>query len=312
MQIIFFCPPVTILNGGMRTIFRMAEVLCAAGHEAIVFEEKGRRPGWFRSTAPIAGQGVFDPRADQILVLPEDQPHILATFANWTQRKVVYSQNHFYGALGIGEAESYADYGVTHILCSSMTIYNHAKLRHPKVTPFFIPCPVDGSIFKPARKEKKIAFMPRKRGIEATYIRDMFRFTFPAHRDWTWELIRDKTEAEVAALLGEAEVFLSLSRLEGFGLTPLEAMAADCVVAGFTGGGGRDYATAENGFWADEDDFEACVAGLGKAAALAAEGGDDPARVAYRAACRTTLQAYTPARFEDAVKDAWAAILGKN
>ncbi len=306
MKIVFFCPPVSVINGGIKHIFRMAEALIAQGRDAVVFEQNGQRPAWFSSTAPVVGQGLFLPSSDHLYVLPEDQPHILADFAKTPQRKVIYSQNHFYGALGVAGAESFADYGVTDILCSSKTIYDHCRMRHPALRASVVPCAVDAAQFHPAEnKRNAIAFMPRKRAIEAAYIRDMFRFSYPQYRDWEWIEIANVGEAEAAKRMGEAKVFLSLSRLEGFGLTPLEAMASGCVVAGFTGIGGREYATRDNGFWADEDDFPACVAGLAKAAELSLAGTEK-----YRETCRKTLALYTPETFEKGVKEAWNNILG--
>lgn len=41
--------------------------------------------------------------------------------------------------------------------------------------------------------------------------------------------------------MGEYRYFLQLSPCEGFGLTPLEAIASGCTVLGFHGGGGLDY-----------------------------------------------------------------------
>lgn len=307
-QIIFFCPPVSVINGGIKHTFRMAEALRALGHDAVVFEQEQQRPTWFSSTVPIVGQGIFQPNADQIYVLPEDQPHILTWFKDYPQRKVIYSQNHFYGALGIGQAHSYADYGVTHILCSSRTIYDHARMRHPTLKPYVIPCSVDGALFRSAaNKNNIIAYMPRKRPIEAAYIRDMFRFAYPAYRDWKWQELSGLREAEVAAAMASAKVFLSLSRLEGFGLTPLEAMASGCVVAGFTGIGGREYASTENGFWAAEDDFPVCIDGLAKAVGLSLA--DGVTRLAHADACQKTLEAYAPETFQRAIQNVWGDIL---
>ncbi|MGB9152945.1 MAG: glycosyltransferase, partial [Alphaproteobacteria bacterium] len=308
MKIIFFCPPVVTVNGGIKHIFRMAETLIAQGRDAVVFEQTGARPTWFASTAPIIGQGAFTPAADHLYVLPEDQPHILADFARLPQRKVIYSQNHFYGALGVGDAASYADYGVTDILCSSRTIYDHCRLRHPTLRATVVPCAVDPALFKPApEKQNIIAFMPRKRAIEAVYIRDMFRFTHPQYRDWQWREIANASEADTARMMGEARVFLSLSRLEGLGLTPLEAMASGCTVAGFTGIGGREYATSDNGFWANEDDFPACNTALAQAVAQSLAPTE-----AHQAAHRQTLAAYTPETFFQGVKAAWDGILAQN
>ena len=308
MKIVFFCPPVSVINGGIKHIFRMAEALIAQGRDAAVFEQNGARPSWFESKAPIVGQGIFLPMAEHFYVLPEDQPHILADFSRLPQRKAIYSQNHFYGALGIGDGGSYADYGVTDILCSSKTIFDHCRKRHPTLRAYIVPCAVDPTSFRPApEKRNAIAFMPRKRAIEAAYIRDMFCFSYPKFRDWEWIEIANANEAEVARRMGKAKVFLSLSRLEGFGLTPLEAMASGCVVAGFTGIGGREYASPENGFWAGEDDFPACIEALAQAVDLSQTSGVEIET--YRAACRKTLLLYTPETFQKGVRDAWDAIL---
>ena len=306
MKIVFFCPPVSVINGGIKHIFRMAEALITLKLDAVVFEQNGQRPAWFASTAPIVGQGIFSPAADHLYVLPEDQPQILSDFAQFPQRKIIYSQNHFYGALGIAAAASYADYGVTDILCSSRTIYDHCRLRHPTLRAYVVPCAVDPAQFRAAPEKRDIiAFMPRKRAIESAYIRDMFHFTYPEYRTWEWREIANVSETEAARQMGEARVFLSLSRLEGFGLTPLEAMASGCVVAGFTGIGGREYATPDNGFWVSEDDFPACIAAVAQAALLSQNGA---ALEMHRAACRKTLAAYTPESFHKGVEEAWMEI----
>jgi glycosyltransferase involved in cell wall biosynthesis len=308
MKIVFFCPPVSVINGGIKHIFRMAEALIAQGCEAVVFEQNGQRPVWFASTAPIVGQGIFSADADHLYVLPEDQPRILSDFARLPQRKVIYSQNHFYGALGIAEAADYSAYGVTDILCSSRTIYDHCRLRHPGLRAYVVPCAVDPAQFRPAAEKRNvIAFMPRKRAIEAAYIRDMFRFIYPQYRDWAWMEIAEVGEIEAAHRMGEAKVFLSLSRLEGFGLTPLEAMASGCVVAGFTGIGGREYATQDNGFWVSEDDFPAVLTALVQGVELNLAAG--AALEKYHNACHKTLSSFTPEAFRKGVKDAWDIIL---
>ena len=308
MQIVFFCPPANVINGGIKYIFRMAETLRAFGHDAVVLEEKERRPQWFVSNITIVGQNILKPNPDQIYVLPEDQTHMLAPLKDLPQKKIIYSQNHFYSTYRLADLQSYSDYGVTHIICSSRTIAEHARLRHPKVTAHIVPYAIDPTLFHAAPKHNRIAFMPRKRPIEAAYIRDLFRFTLPQYRDWEWQELTNVSENDAARAMNQAKVFLSLSRLEGFGLTPLEAMAAGCVVAGFTGIGGREYATAGNGFWAPEDDFAACIDQIKAGIELSQSEG--AARDSYFANGRKTLAAYTPEIFKQAVKDVWAKILG--
>lgn len=60
--------------------------------------------------------------------------------------------------------------------------------------------------------------------------------------DWTAPMAKgDVPNAEFRARLGRSRYFVTLSVAEGFGLVPLEAMAAGCTVIGFDGFGGRDY-----------------------------------------------------------------------
>lgn len=310
MRLILFCPPAVVINGGIKQIFLLADALRAQGFDAVVFEEQGRRPDWFPSTAPVVSQGVFQPRADEILVLPEDQPQILKLFKDWPQRKVVYAQNQFYGSLSLIDVESFADYGITHAICCSRSSFEHMRWRHPRVKPFLVPCGIDRALFRPASaRTKTILFMPRKRPVEAVFIRDLFRHAHPECSAWEWAEVNGRSEAETAQIMGQGGVFLSLGRLESLGLTPLEAMASGCIVAGFTGIGGREYANERNGFWAAEDDFPACAAQLASAVALASQEPESPARRAYAQATEEVLAFYTPEAFAEGAKRAFQDIL---
>jgi glycosyltransferase involved in cell wall biosynthesis len=285
----------------------MAAVLKGAGYDVAMFEEQGRRPDWFASDVPVVDGSTLGPRADQVLVYPEDQPILLAKTKEWPQRKIVYAQNQYYAVKGYGGTPGYDFFGVTHMLCSSRSIYDYARLRHPALESIVIPCGIDRALFRPLAKKPQIALMPRKRMTEIPYIADQFQCLCPHYQDWNWQVIGNKSEAETALMMGESSVFLSLSRLEGFGLTPLEAMAAGCVVAGFTGGGGREYASPENGFWAQEDDLDGCVQQLKLALDLASSGAT--ARASYAQAAEKTLAAFTPELFRDATLKAFARIL---
>jgi glycosyltransferase involved in cell wall biosynthesis len=100
----------------------------------------------------------------------------------------------------------------------------------------------------------------------------------------------------VAASLAESAIFLSLSYLEGLGLPPLEAMASGCVVVGYHGYGGLEYATQENGFWCEEQDPIACIEKLKEVLPMIHRG-DDKIKQVVEAGFRTAAK-YTPQRQE--------------
>jgi glycosyltransferase involved in cell wall biosynthesis len=81
-------------------------------------------------------------------------------------------------------------------------------------------------------------------------------------------------------------------------------MASGCVVAGYTGGGGRDFATPENGFWvAAEDDWEGAADALAEAAEVTATGG--PALAQRLEAGRETAHLWSYASFRRALEEVW-------
>lgn len=285
----------------------MASTLRRSGYDAVVYEAKNSRPSWFPTDVPIVGREIFQSRPDHVVVIPEDQVKLIEGFATRPPRKVIFCMNHFYAGLDILNGRTYADFGVSHVLCLGQTIYDYCRDRHPDVAASMIPIGIDPGHFYPRPKRECIAFIPRKRWLEAAYIRDLFRFEYPEFRDIEWVELDGRSEPEIAEALGAASVFLVLHRLDSLPLTGMEAMASGCVIAGFTGIGGREYAREENGFWADEDDFSTCIRQLAGAVQLSRETG--ARREAYATACAQMAARYTPATFDEAVRTSWAEIL---
>ena len=104
---------------------------------------------------------------------------------------------------------------------------------------------IDPAVFHPdpAARRRQIAVMPRKRPRDFEQLHALLTLR-GVLRDWELVVIEGKSEAEVAAVLQRSELFISLSREEGFGLPPAEAMACGCHVIGFHGQGGREFFVA--------------------------------------------------------------------
>ena len=76
---------------------------------------------------------------------------------------------------------------------------------------------VDTSVFRPrAEKRLQIACMPSKRPVEAAVVQDLFRAENPQWAGVPWIVIQGLPELEVARVLGESAVVLSLCRHEAF------------------------------------------------------------------------------------------------
>jgi len=272
-RIVYLSWPPREISGGIKVAFRNVELLVEAGFQAAVATPEAQRPDWFETTAPVIAVDAV--AAGDVLVFPENNLKFLNAFASRGQPKVVFCQNPYLVHQGLGPRLSYADYGVSHILCASHTVMQFCARRFPGMKLGYAPFFIDEKRFAfTTRKTLQVAVVPRKRMTEFGAIADLLRGRHP-DLAVPWAYLHGVTEQQVAEAMGRSAVFLSLARLEAHGMTALEAMASGCIVAGFAGVyGGTDSTTAKNGFWAQEDDVFGCVEQLANALRLVKGGGE--------------------------------------
>jgi hypothetical protein len=302
-RIVYLSWPAKEITGGIKQAFIHVEALRAAGLEAAVATVDAEPPGWFETTAPMIDLAHVV-RDNDILVFPENHHVLLAQFASWANHKAVFCQGWHAVIRGLGGRRDYSEFGIEHILCAGRYAANYCRTRFSSMPVDIVPVSVDPRRFGlPAQKKLQIACAPRKRGLEAAFIRDLFRAAHPQYRPIPWVEIRDTTEAQTAAILGASAVYLSLCRFETCPLSILEAMASGCIIAGFTGLGARQYTTDRNGFWAEEDDCIQCTEKLVEAVRLATEGGAQ--RSDLLEAAHVTASYYSPERLARSVVGFW-------
>ncbi|WP_068878606.1 MULTISPECIES: glycosyltransferase [unclassified Phenylobacterium] len=309
MRIVYLTPYAGSKSGGNKMIFRHVESLCAMGFDAVVRRPPHMPPPtWFDHEAPTEDASV-PLAADDILVLPEDSPEALRQAAALPNRKVIFCQNPYalasYGlaALPAELRPQYRNFMACGVGVAGL-IARFFDYDQISVVPGF----ADERLFRPAPKERLIACSPRHRKVEQAAIRYMFERLHPDAAAWRWEVMETRTEAEVADIMGRASVFLSLARMEALSLTTLEAMACECLLAGFTGIGAREFATPVNGIWVDEDDCEAAAHALARAATLAGQGGG--AQALMRHAAAQTAAQWSRAAFIEALAAFWRDRMG--
>lgn len=303
-RIVYAAPFAHSRSGGAKMIYRHVEALCSLGFDAVV-----RRPAeaapltWFDHSAAVEdGSAPLGP--DDILVLPEDSTEALMRAAALPNRKVIFCQDP-YALAGHGLADLPAELKGqyrTFMACGvgvAGLIARFFDYDLISVTPGF----ADERTFGPKPKEQIIACSPRRRRLEEKTIRYMFERLCPSAGAWRWIALETASEAEVAEVMGRASVFLSLAKMEALGLTALEALASECLVAGFAGIGGREFANSVNGLWVDENDCEAAAQALVRAVALAEQGGGAAALMRH-AAAQTAAQ-WSHAAFVQALGAFW-------
>ncbi|HYD69476.1 hypothetical protein [Azospirillum sp.] len=304
-RILYYCEQGRI-TGGIKVSYRHVDTLRRNGFDAAIVHKHVERPDWFAAPdVPIlsADEVVLSPR--DVVVIGEDSRFTLRGVANTPARKVLLCQNHYYVAFGLHGARDFSGFGIEAALSTGDVVTAFLRRRFPGLPVATAHLAIDPALYRPRPKQLRIAAIPRKRPHEMEYIRDLLRAEHPEHAGVRWAILKDAAEGLVARVMGESAVFLSLARLEGIGLTGLEAMASGCAVTGFLGDGGREYASAENGWWADGEDLDSAVRQLA-ACLTAVRGGTAETRIA---AGRATAARYTLEREERELVAFWRNFL---
>lgn len=308
-RILFMLEPFDKPFGGVAVIYQHVEVLNEAGVEAYVALRRQPDVDFYDRNAPLLLHGGSVPvEPGDICVVPEGFHEYFRAFQGVPATVVMFCQNHFYLPFTDNPAQGVRELRADLLVVSSEAIRDFfADVYGLRDVPV-IPCAVDAAFYKPAgEKKRQIAYMPRKLPAEGAFIKAVFRRMYPRHSDVPWIAIEGVDRYGVAQALGQSEVFLSLSHRDSLGLPPLEAMASGCLVAGFHGEGGREYATAENGWWADDGDWRRCVDGLDAALRATEEGGEPLER--RLSSMRDTVKRYSPERMKAALLNFWQPLV---
>ncbi len=264
-RLYFLCPDHAAPSGGVRMIYRCVDALAAEQVPATVLHHRaGFRCRWFANDTPVTGadRATLTPR--DVLVVPEIYGPSLRGLPEGP-KVVVFNQNAYLTFQHVpgGRSPYHQVPGLRGLLAVSQDNAAYLRFAFPELPVTVIPPVVDPAVFFPAAEPpgRRVAYMPRKRPEDAEQLFAMLRAR-GALDGWEPVPIHARSEAETAALLRSCPIFVSLSRREGFGLPPAEAMLSGCYVVGYTGLAGREFMLPEFSRPVPEDDVLALAVAL--------------------------------------------------
>ncbi|HEX2761980.1 MAG TPA: glycosyltransferase [Rhizomicrobium sp.] len=296
----FTLPPV---SGGHFVALEQIAALNTMGFNAKVYYV-GAPDGLDKFPVPAVRAGA-PLSADDIIVVGEDNKKLLRDLKSLSCIKVLFNQNPYYTFVGFDSAADLASYPFAAVIAPSD--FCAAQMKAMGVTHAIHRVrPAVPDYFTPGEKKLQIAFAPRKRQVEALYLKSCFGARFPDYAHVPWAPLVNVSRRDCAKVMNQSAIFAALPHLESLGLTSLEAMAAGCHVVGYTGHGGAEYAMSGNGDWIGDGDHDTFVEKLRDACRLFESGQRNPKLEAGRA----TATAFSRDGFERELAAAWHAILG--
>lgn len=247
-RLVYFCPATDKPAGGVKVIYRHAEIVNAMrfkdwNAEIFHWDDPQFRCTWFDHHAPIKTSNAFL-SGEHFALLPEC--HLLdfgRQLASLNVRYGIFVQNaYLIGANDprVNLLQAYGDAEV--ILTISDDTAECVKLLFPEHARKIVPVRYSiSSLFSKYEgpKENLITFMPRKMGEHARLVMLFLSRQLPSH--WRIAAIDGMSERDVVAHLQRSKIFMAFSALEGLPVPPVEAALCGNHVIGYTGEGGKEY-----------------------------------------------------------------------
>lgn len=308
---IFYVTQGVHLTGGQLVNLDHVAALRRLGYDArllFVRDEADFTPQFPPGLASPWQLGVRGLAADDVVVVGEIFGVGALAVMETPARKVLHNQGPYYTFAAFLDVPSIRGWGCEAMIFPSRFAADQvasfgwtgpSHVVRPALDPVF--AATSGS------RQLRIAATNNRRPQEWRLIRGVLRSLRPDLADVPWFEIKGLTRPQVAQAMASSELFLALGLLEGLGLPPLEAMATGALVVGFTGGGGVEYATPENGDWFAEGAHVQIAETLARRIDQFRAGETFEAR---RAAGRATAAEFSQPAFEAQLAAAWAAIAG--
>jgi hypothetical protein len=319
MNIFYFAYDHHKPTGGQKAVYRHVDILNRNGFSAFVLHmQEGFKLGWFandtRTIGPTRFRGIYNVNED-IIVLPEDLGRNILTYPG---KKVIVNQGPYLGFYTYGFEEPkpypYLDPSVVAVLVKSGHSADYLHFAFPSIKTIRVFDGVDSSRFPfKSIKDKKriIGAAPNKNTMELTQVYNILKARSQQKlnrlEDYEWAFLENKSEDDVAKVLGNSQIFIFLSTIEGFGILPLEAMLSGCLVAAYDIPPLTEYLSQENSLLLKRGDVTGVVTAVERAIESIVASPEKCDAMTQKA--RASAEAFSLAREEKSVIEAWQEIV---
>jgi hypothetical protein len=305
-----------IVSGGEKHSYEHVDILNSHGFDAYALHLVGSRHKWFNNrTRVIDGPSfwnIYDSKRDYI-VLPEPRGSLISALPG---KKVIFNKNLYIGFKVIGLDRNsicypYMSQNVVAAFAVSDHNYQALAFAFPKIKLFRMYASIDCDMFKYRRlsdKKRRIALVAKaEEPISVLYhiLNARAQAGLNNLSSYEWTFLKGYTHSQVAEILSESLMLISLSTYEGLPRTVLEAMASGCIVIGYGTGALKECLIPEYQF--EPDDFLAMAHRIETVTEAFPENIDS--WIPCTVAARKIAEEFTSERQRKYIIEAWEHIL---
>jgi len=245
---------------GIGMLYTHVRLLRDAGIDAFVLHDRYPfRPRWLSMNVPrvYLNRRLFRPLPEDIVVVPEveacgnqKRPESSRRMAEIECRRLVFVQGSSLILRGLGGAKNYSELGyegviavLPHIQAILQTHFEAGSVVIPPcIAPYFF-----AADFSSERK-RQIVICHKQGSEDFPALSKFLRRRLP-ELGWRLLEIHGKTHRQVARIMKESALHISVNCQESFNATVPEAMAAGCVVICYEAFGPRDFLRDGRNAW---------------------------------------------------------------
>ena len=240
MVVFYFCPDAPLRSAGIRLLYRHVEILVRHGINASILHVDSGFQMPDVPSVPVHYLNVPNTVAQgDVVVVPEGYPGVMALLKGRPLRRFVIALSWDYVYTLMPSDCDWRSLGIERVLSNSPFIgeFISWSTRLPSTV---FRWGIKPSLYFPQNnKQLEVVFIARKQErIEALQKILLARDPrYLSHVKWT--ALHDMSEAEYAAAIRRAFIFINLSSAEGLPCAILEAMRCNTLVAGYNSVGGQ-------------------------------------------------------------------------
>ncbi len=199
---------------------------------------------------------------EDFFIIPEGFPNVMKKTMQVACKKIVLAQSWFYVLNALNTGETWQGLGIFDVISVSDAITEYLDTVMPGLKIKNLSQGINRNLFKvPEKKSDKypmVGFMGNRgqeNQMKTFNIIKTFQAFYPHLRWVRFIQLSGLSRKEFSERLSNCAFVLYTDDIAGFGTLPLEAMASGTHVVGWNSYGGKEYVTAENGYWTVNGDI---------------------------------------------------------